>query len=133
MPSVQKFWFGKLRSFSLHDNAHDGFPSYFFTSQLHSEYLDFCKDLGERHPVTDRTFTKELKRMCPGIAKGRKITDKGTRGWVLYVPDLLEARANFQAFIGKAPVDWDDDMEDGFMIRDGPFDNKINGMSYQSH
>lgn len=135
MPSVQKFWFEKLRSFSTAD-THGGFPTYFVTSKLREEYVEFCQEIGERHPVSDRVFTIEMKRMCPGIVRERKTNELGKREWTLWMPSLEEAREKFQAFVGKAPIDWDDDQENWKpMARDGPstFVSDIAGVSHLDH
>jgi hypothetical protein len=132
MPAVQKFWFEKLRSYSIHED-YGGFPSYFTTTSLYEEYLDFCKGVGDRHPISNRSFSKEIKRMCPGITRIRRVTDMGRREWSLELPDLKESRSKFQSFVGRAPVDWDDELEGDAMSRDGPLYNDNDNLSHVAH
>ena len=131
MSPTQKFWYEKLRSYSVHDDF-SRFPTYISTASFYEDYIEFCRKIGERHPASNRSFVIELKRMCPGIVRVRRSTDNG-REWSIELPDLGEARIRFQEFVGKAPVDWDDEAEGNPMPRDGPFSNKNAGLSHLSH
>lgn len=110
MNTAQKFWFERLRAGSLL-RENDAWEDYVPTNQLYAEYQDFAKSVGDRYPLIDRMFTKELKKLCTPVYR-TQMTVKASRRWVLQFPDLWTCRDQF-ANVLKINVDWDERRYDG--------------------
>jgi hypothetical protein len=93
----------------------DGYwPSWVVTSKFYEDYLDFAKTAGNRFPVADRQFTKQLKQYCPGIPGDIDSNIRRTRKnvetkplWVLELPSLESCRAQFESIV-QMKIDWAD-------------------------
>lgn len=106
MTTVQRFWLERLRAGTLSPDD-DEWSSYIATSSLYGQYLEFCKNLGDRYPLIDRNFTKELRKMvAPSLVYRERKTFPGKRLWILRFPDIWECRDNFEAYF-KIKEDWE--------------------------
>uniref|UniRef100_A0A6M3KI06 NrS-1 polymerase-like helicase domain-containing protein n=2 Tax=viral metagenome TaxID=1070528 RepID=A0A6M3KI06_9ZZZZ len=120
MTPVQKFWFERLRSGML-QNEDRGWTELIQCSVLYTQYLEFCDWIGVRHKKIDRQFGKELKKLCPQIArKYLARTDIGAENyiykWFYQFPPLEICRDLFKNEV-KTGLDWDRDVifdEDSF-------------------
>lgn len=103
MTTVQKFWLEILRRGSLSPD-NDEWDGEVQTSSLYGQYLEFAKAIGDRYPMIDRIFTKELKRMCSPVHRVQKVI-QGKRLWVLQFPDIWHCRDYFET-IFKMREEW---------------------------
>jgi hypothetical protein len=105
MSTAQKFWLEILRRGSLTPD-NDEWAGEVQTSALYGQYLEFAKGLGDRYPLIDRQFTKEMKKLCPLVVRTRKII-QAKRLWVLQFPSIWECRDHFET-VFELEEDWDD-------------------------
>jgi hypothetical protein len=117
MSSVQKFWFERLRAgtLSVEDREWHAWKK---TRDLYGEYLDFAKTIGDRFPLIDKQFTKQLKALCPGTPgepdsgikrKRKNLGDE--RPWILRFPKLETCRTQLERMVGME-IDWHEDGTD---------------------
>ncbi len=78
-------------------------------TQLHREYLDFALDVGDRYRLINKQFSRELRRLCPDIKRGRR-TIEGRDRWVLYFPVLETCREQFEEAV-RIKINWEPDPE----------------------
>jgi phage/plasmid primase-like uncharacterized protein len=112
LDSVGKYWFETLRAGTMDSDGY--WPSWVVTSKFYEDYLDFAKTAGNRFPVADRQFTKQLKQYCPGIPGDIESNIRRTRKnvetkplWVLELPSLESCRAQFESIV-QMKIDWAD-------------------------
>lgn len=109
MTTIQKWWFEVLRAGTqLRDG--DDWKMSVETRKLHEDYLRFAADHGDRFPETDAVFSRELKKLEPGLSFCRLRID-GIRRHCVTFPDLEECRMRFKEMAGLGCA-FDDD-EDG--------------------
>ena len=104
MSPVEKFWYQILQDGALPDEP--GWPAYFITARLYENYIRFCDRLNIRGRAAQTIFSRELKKLCPGMKKGRKQLANG-RAWVYFLPRLKDCRKAVEDAAGMKP-DWDD-------------------------
>jgi hypothetical protein len=104
--SVKKFWFERLREGALcyEDTNWNGSVE---TKKLYDEYIDYCRNIGERYPQTNSQFAKQLRELCSGIRRRRE-TVGSKRPYVLYLPPLEECRIQFEQLVNMG-INWDED------------------------
>lgn len=102
MATVHKFWFELLRSMDAHQ-----WPEYFITDKLYQEYLVFADACGDRHPLIDSQFGKQLRTLFPPLKRARKVIGYD-RPMVYFVGKLNVCRSFFNEAVG-ADVDWGTD------------------------
>jgi hypothetical protein len=106
MPTVQKFWLERLREGTqLKDDGN--WEDFAITSSLFQEYLDFAQNCGERYRLIPKQFAKEIRRLCPGIRRARRVMSSKDQ-WVLYFPELDVCRLAFENLVG-VKVNWEPD------------------------
>jgi len=103
MPSAHKFWLERLRAGTLL-KGHDMWMESVITEDLYNEYLDFAQAIGDRYRLIDRQFSRELRRLCPDIKRGRR-TIGGRDRWVLYFPALDTCREQFEQAV-RHKINW---------------------------
>ena len=104
LDSVGKFWYSRLYDGSI---GNDGsWSQYVRTSTAYQQYQNFCSDIRERHPVADNQFTKQIRKLAPGIQPTRKPYD-GKRHRALGLPYLDNCRESFESLVDME-IDWDD-------------------------
>ena len=108
MPTAHKFWLERLRAGTLIDEHREWDP-YVITENLFQAYLNFAANYGDRYRLIDRQFTKEIKRLCPGVVRKQKVIETRDK-WVLYFPELETCRKNFESIVGIR-VNWDSDAD----------------------
>lgn len=118
MSTVQKFWLERLRAGALYADS-DEWNAYIPTKTLYDQYLEFCRAVGDRYPSIDIHFGRDLRKLCPAMARGRRFIDS-KREWVLNFPGLWECRDQFEKVL-RMPIDWNEDRYgEGARPRDGP-------------
>ena len=105
MPTVQIFWYERLRRGQL-DSRQSDWGSRVSTSQLHGQYLTFAEERKDRHPLSVSQFGKELKKLCPSVKRKKATVESGKRYYVLEFPDLDTCRQLFEELV-KMELDWD--------------------------
>lgn len=90
------------------------------TAALHSDYLDYCKQQGIRHPESPQSFGTQFRRICPGAKKKRfsvpslrrnpdciSMTNcNEKRMWGYEIPTIKVCRTAFTKATGLN-IDWD--------------------------
>ncbi len=109
MSTAHKFWFERLRAGTLLDEHREWEP-YVITEKLYRAYLEFADDCGERYPLIDRQFGKELRALCPDM-KRNHLTINAKQTWVLTLPDLEVCRQQFEKIV-KVKVNWEADVDE---------------------
>jgi hypothetical protein len=103
MSIVAKFWFERLRAGTLL-KEHRQWELFVITDKLHSEYINFATEIGDRYRLADSQFGKELRNLCASLWRGRREIE-GRNRWVLYVPELDTCREAFEARLGRK-INW---------------------------
>jgi hypothetical protein len=106
MPTAHKFWLERLRAGTLL-KEHRVWEEFVITEELYSQYLDFALAVGDRYRLIDKQFSRELRRLCPDIKRGRR-TIGGRDRWVLYFPVLETCRERFEQAV-SLKIDWEPD------------------------
>jgi len=77
------------------------------TQKMHSEYIEFANEIGDRYPSIDSIFSRDLKELCPQVRRCR-IRLNGDRMWVLRFPPLNECRKYFEEIL-RVRIPWEND------------------------
>ena len=105
MTTVQKFWLERLRAGALTPDS-DEWEETVPTSVLYGQYLEFCKNMGDRYPLIDRNFFRELRKMVsPAILYRERTLLSAKRVWVFRFPDIWTCRDNFETYF-KIKEEW---------------------------
>jgi hypothetical protein len=106
MTTVQQFWLERLRAGTLSPDS-DEWDGEVVTSSLYGQYLEFAKAMGDRYPMIDRNFTKEIRRMVhPGVVHRERRVMGRKQHWILRFPDIWDCRDHFEAYF-KIRENWD--------------------------
>jgi len=105
LSTTAKFYFERLRDQSL-DPGHDFWEGHIETKSLHEAYIQFAKDHGDRYPLADRMFGKELRSLCPTLTRPRPVIN-GKQRYVYHFPDLEVCRKDFEEAV-KININWDE-------------------------
>ena len=112
LKGFSRFWFEILTSRNLtgrNEFVSDWVQANFISTQaLFTNYTNFDKKAEWYQTVQQNELTSDLQRLCPSVRYDRQ-QDKQNgqrRGW--WVPDLVSARREFEAYIG-GPVQWPED------------------------
>ncbi len=109
LPSAKKFWFELLRRGTVFCDDSD-WNSLVSAGALHSSYLEFARNHGDRFPMIDKQFGKEIRQLCPSVNRVyRTVEMGGKREWFLDLPGLDQCRNDFSEAIGGMNINWDGD------------------------
>lgn len=117
MRSIEKWWYQLLCDGGFPDvviDEHDKlvvrpgtlgeWPSWYSTEDLHFAYREYARANHDRYADDRMAFTKELIKLCPGLASFRK-TSGSNRQSGLSIPVLSECRTAFENLV-KSPIEW---------------------------
>ena len=121
MSAEQKFWYHRLQEGSLIDDPVDGigygkdgdnknrWDKGVEIKDFHDAYIQFSKPLGERYLLDPSQFGKRLRRLCPGVIRGKTSNQTGypSRRPIYIFPPLDECRAEFERQVNME-IDWDE-------------------------
>ena len=114
LKGFSRFWFEVLTSGNLtgrHEFVSDWVQAKFISTQvLFNNYINYDKKAEWYQTVQQNELTSDLKRFCPSVRYDRQKDqhNRQRRGW--WIPDLVSARSEFEAYIG-GPVQWPQDEE----------------------
>jgi hypothetical protein len=104
---VPKYWLEKLTDgliLPVFPNWDDLVP----VEKMYKDFLEFCKNTGERYPPAKNVFCRELRKVCPSIEKKYVPADMyGKREWAMKCSSLEECREKFVKALGLC-VNWAD-------------------------
>lgn len=114
MTTEQRFWYGRLWNGDLADRRE--WEEWTPTDELYEAYLKESKSVGERRRKVEMDFSREIKRLCPGVDKKQvtvTVWEQFRGEWVRSTarlrsykfPPLTECRAAFEKAI-RMPIDW---------------------------
>lgn len=104
--NAEKFWYDRLMEGTLsidHADWCGQIPIY----EHHAEYLEFAKNLKDRHPFSKELFGKAIVKLCPSVTKSRPFIN-GKRCWVYLYPTLEQCRDEFEKATGMEGL-WPDE------------------------
>lgn len=115
MKTSHKFWYERLRQGALSKTETDwnsmlyesDWHPMIQTQKMHSEYIEFANEIGDRYPSIDSIFSRDLKELCPQVRRCR-IRLNGDRMWVLRFPPLNECRKYFEEIL-RVRIPWEND------------------------
>lgn len=107
MSSAQKFWFHLLTAGAITDDCTE-WPDFVSTQGFYNKYLEFCRWIGERYPLTDAILVRDLGKIVPYLHRFRPNMN-GKRVQSLRLPPLQECREHFQKVLKVKHIDWGDD------------------------
>ena len=108
MSPVQKFWYQRLKEGSLCDDE-DQWNESIETKKFYQNYVDYVKMLGVKYPIENDQFGKQLRKLCPGVIRGKTSNKTGypSRRPIYKFPKLEECRDEFEKRV-RMPIDWDE-------------------------
>lgn len=117
MRSIEKWWYQLLCDGGFPDVAVDvheklyvrpgttgDWPEWYSTEDLHFAYHDYAKANNDRYADDRMAFTKELIKLCPGLASKRKASGSNRESG-LVIPSLSVCRSAFED-VTKAQIEW---------------------------
>jgi hypothetical protein len=111
MTPVQKFWYAKLKE-GLLLKEHTFWEGWVATQELHDEFIEYSKTIGDRYRPDANQFIKDLKRECPYIRRTRPRNSDTSiyRSYGYEFPILDECRGMFEDRINMR-IDWEETEE----------------------
>jgi len=101
MSTLDKFWLDRLQ-----DADDEQWETEVGIGALYDQYHEYSQKMGDRYPLSNAQFGKELRAICPELRKLRKAKYKGHPRKPHYVlPDLGSCRRSFAEYIGQE-VNW---------------------------
>lgn len=104
MNTVQRWWYERLRSGAQLCGG-DRWDLNVETQKLHEDYIQFATTHGDRFPVADAIFSRELGKLVPDLRRCR-LSLSGVRKQHVTFPDLEMCRGAF-ADKGGCGCRWD--------------------------
>jgi len=134
MSSIELFWFERLkegtilsgqneffktRSFGSHkklikcrhatnqliEKYQSEWPDNVVTAILHEDFINFCKNSRRRDKLVLNHFSRNMRKLIPGISGDTRIMLETGRAGVLELPSLSDCRKYF-AKIMQYKIDW---------------------------
>ena len=106
MTTVQKFWFERLKDGIIPAHS-DDWSKFAETKRLYNDYINFANNIGDRYNLSPTPFTKELKKLSPGITR-RRLSSGEPRPWAHFFPPLGVCREQFEKAVRMA-IKWESD------------------------
>lgn len=115
MSSLQNFWYDIMKSgeFPFKGLGLDGWPAPdrpVSIPRFYDHYVEYSRSIGDRKPLSNSQMGAELRKLCPGIAKTRVVTEgnmSGVRTNAYLFPAIDECRKAFEKIVGIT-IKWDE-------------------------